>query len=340
MRPTYRPHGPTRRAWLMLGTNGGPCDQGCVMCYYHHAPKAEKRWFHLDALKAGANRIRHYYGLEEITLSGGEPSILPGIVDLVRHCADIGLKPLINTHGANNTERFVADCEDAGLAHWIVSLQGMEAAHDAVTQRPGSWRKATANLANPKRPVLINTTATRLNMADLPALAAWLRDHLPPTVWHVLNFLPFGWEQHPGEATFAATLDEIGPLLRAAFDVLESAGWECNVQYYPLCVGARYGIAENVMTFYQGQWSPWDWDIIHTRRVTRQQIEQCGGVEATRRLLIDGVVKDRRNERCNNCRFQPICEMVPPGADLSVLDPRPGEPVTDIQHFEHGGEFA
>ncbi|MFA5057021.1 MAG: radical SAM protein, partial [Opitutaceae bacterium] len=312
----------------------------CAFCYYRHCPAESKHWFHLGALMAGANRIRQYYGLEQITLSGGEPTIYPRIAALVKHCANIGLEALINTHGANNTQAFVAEMEDAGLAHWIVSLQGLQETHDVLTRRPGAWQRAVEGLRYPRRPVLINTTATAENMAELPVLAAHLREWLPPTVWHVLNFLPFGWEGHEGEASFAAKLDDIGPYLATAFEILEAAGWECNLQYYPLCIADRYGIAPNAMTFYQGQYNPWDWCIVHTRRMPKDAVEEAGGIEAARRRLIEGVVSNRQNERCSACRFQPICEMVPPGSDLSVLDPVAGAPVFDIRHFEKGGTFA
>ena len=339
MRPVYQKHGPTQRGWLMLGTNGGPCDKSCQMCYYRH--ETDKRWFAHESLLNAAHRIRHYYGLEYCTLSGGEPTIYPRIVGLVRHCANIGLQPLINTHGQHCDAEFVAQVEEAGLAHWIVSVQGLGDEHDIIINDPGGWQRTTENLKHMTRPVLINTTVMEQNYLTLPSFATWLIDNLEPTVWHMLNFLPFGWEGK--DAPFEAKLENMGKYIATAILFAEAAGWEVNVQYHPFCVAADFGFERNVKGFYQGQWSPWDWCVVTSQRVPLEMVREVGGMEAARRKIVDGLMRVRRNEVCDTCRFQPICEMISPDYakrhGYDELTPVEGEPVTDILYFENGGEF-
>jgi len=72
-------------------------------------------------------------------------------------------------------------------------------------------------------------------------------------------------------------------------------------------------------------------------------VREVGGIEAARRKIIDGLMRNRRNEKCNGCRFQPICEMVSPDYaaryGYDELTPMAGEPMTDILYFENGGQF-
>jgi len=308
------------------------------MCYYRHA--TDKRWLAYEALLNVAHRLRHY-GLEYCTISGGEPTIYPRIIDLVRHCANIGLQPLINTHGQHCNADFVAEAENAGLAHWIVSIQGLETEHDIIIDDPGGWRRTTENLPHMTKPVLINTTVMEQNYRCLPDMANWLVDTLPPTVWHILNFLPFGWEGK--EAPFEAKLEDMAAYIGWSIKICEAAGWEVNVQYHPLCVAAKFGFERNVKGFYQGQWSPWDWCVVASQRTPLEMVREVGGVQAARRKIVDGLMRVRRNGVCNDCRFQPICEMISPDYaarhGYDELTPVEGDPVTDILYFENGGEF-
>src|SRR5262245_32549150 len=88
------------RGWLFLGEQGGPCDRKCFFCYYSHQPNLV--FYTLETLFSHANLFRHYYGLDACDITGGEATIYKGIVPLVAHCAAIGLKPTIITHGQNN----------------------------------------------------------------------------------------------------------------------------------------------------------------------------------------------------------------------------------------------
>lgn len=339
MRPLYAPHDGANRGWLCLGENGGACDQACLFCYYRHCPS--KRWHSLDTLIAAANRIRHYYGHKFCTLSGGEPTLYPHLTKLIEHCQRIGLSPLINTHGGHATAEYVKHVEDAGVTHWIFSLEGCGASHDAVTGTPGAWEKVSANILHPKMPVMVNTTICTLNLQDVLTLGQWLVDHKPPTVWFLMNFLPFGWQGK--DVDFEVTLRAAAPILASAIELGERHGWEVNVQYYPHCVAAQHGFAENVLGFYQGQYSPWDWDILATNRTTREAIQAAGGVNEARRLAIDGIVHHRLNDVCRGCRNRAICEGVHEDYQkrhgLGELRPQPGELVDDVQYFERGGAW-
>lgn len=356
-RPIYRHHHlePTRRGWMFLGRHGGPCDKACKMCYY--AYQKDLTFFDLNTLLFHANRMKYYYSLDYCDISGGEPTIYgaakegrrPELERLIAHCAAIGLKPTIITHGQNNTEALVKGVEDAGLEDWLISMHGLEAGHERTVvnhagKGDGGWQRLAENLRYCQRPVRFNTTVQNFNVTELPALARWLASNQPPTVWNMIQFNPFYAWAGKEVIEFQATMTEIAPFIGNAVHIAEAAGWEVNVRYFPFCVADEHGFSRNCINFYQTQYDPWEWDLLATNGAPMPSVEAVGGVEAARRLFCDQIAKTRENEHCASCRFRPICEgpteQYQGRFGLDELKPVQGEPVTDVSYFERGGRYA
>src|SRR5690606_33388820 len=133
--------------------------------------------------------------------SGGEATIYgpkskdgrrPWLEALIGHCARIGLKPTVITHGQNNTPELVKGVEDAGLEDWLISMHGMEEGHDNLVvnhsgKGGGGWQKLVDNLKNITRPARFNSTIQAFNYQELPTQAAWLADNMPPTVLNLIQ---------------------------------------------------------------------------------------------------------------------------------------------------------
>ena len=344
-RPVYRPHdAPTRRGWLMLGENGGPCDKACRFCYY--AYQDDLVFYSLDTVLMIANRFRHAYGLTACDFSGGEPTIYPRLAKVVEHCANIGVIPTIITHGQNNSEDRVRKLEDDGLGDWLISLHGLKEAHEsAVINRKGEgaggWEKTLEGLGHMRRPVRFNTTLQGFNYRGLAELARWLVDNRSPTVWNMIQFNPFHAWNAKGVIDFQVPMEKLGPHVGEAVRVAEAGGFEVNVRYFPFCVAAKYGFARNCVNFYQTQYDPHEWGLEATNRNTREDIAKAGGAESIRRLTCDAVREQRLNPTCESCRYTRICEgptnQYQKRYGLDELAPEPGEPVTDILHFEKLG---
>jgi MoaA/NifB/PqqE/SkfB family radical SAM enzyme len=79
-------------------------------------------------------------GIGSILIRGGEPFLLPGIVDLLEHIHDRGLFTSIDTNGTLLKE-YAADIVRLGNIHLTISIDGPEAVHDAVRRVNGSFNR-------------------------------------------------------------------------------------------------------------------------------------------------------------------------------------------------------
>src|SRR5262245_30295505 len=110
---------PTRRGVLWVGL---PCDVRCKFCYDNHIPARDKVWLTLDEVRRALDKFRHYYLNEFVDFMGGEPTLHPQILDIVRHAASIGLRPTIITHGMHLADRARAQAYvEAGINDFLVS---------------------------------------------------------------------------------------------------------------------------------------------------------------------------------------------------------------------------
>jgi hypothetical protein len=311
-------------------------------CYYSYQPNLT--FYSLETLLGHANLFRHYYGLDACDITGGEATIFKGIVPLVAHCAAIGLRPTIITHGQNIRDDFklgyerplYQEIEDAGLDDWLISLHGGSAAsHDAILCKEGSFERLLHGLSLVTRPVRFNTTLCDTNYRDLPVDV--LADR-PPTVWNPIMFNPFHAWSDGREIDFQAKYRDIAPYLARAIERLEPLGWEVNVRYWPLCIAEEFGFAENVSGFHQVPFDPWEWRLGVTNRVPIQVIEKVGGWYEAERQAATYTVRGRANAVCDGCQYAPVCDKPPEqyqrkyGTD--ELRPQAGEPITDPLIFQ------
>lgn len=347
MRPLYKPR--TRdevasRGWLFLGEQGGPCDKACEMCYY--AFQKNLVFYSQETLFQHANLFRHYYDLDAVDITGGEPTIMKGLPALVKHCTNIGLDTTIITHGQNTNDAFfqrvhgmtVAEFEQGGLTDYLVSLHGdTPASHDAVLGSPGSYDRLANNLGNISRPARFNTTLMTTNVDDLP-VSTLLKQK--PTVWNLINFNPFHAWSIKKDIDFQVPVSESAPKVAAAVHALEAEGWEVNVRYWPMCLAEEHGFARNVSGYHQVPFDPWEWRLNATARTPMEVIERDGGWFASERNRATEWMRGRDNPTCSGCRLKHICDkpttqyLARYGTD--ELKPIAGEPFeTDALAFQY-----
>jgi MoaA/NifB/PqqE/SkfB family radical SAM enzyme len=89
-------------------------------------------------------------GHDKITLLGGEPTLQPGFMDVVRECVALGFSEIvIFTNGVKTARAQVIDdvLATGGNFTWRISIQGAtEASHEATTRKPGSFARIVRTL--------------------------------------------------------------------------------------------------------------------------------------------------------------------------------------------------
>jgi heme b synthase len=149
-----------------------------------------------------------------VILTGGEPLLREDIFELTAHGAGRGHRMVMAVNGTLLTPAIAARLKEAGIQRVSISIDGATAAsHDALRAVPGAYEGALAGLAACREaslPFQINTTVTRANRGELPAIYE-LALKLNAQAHHVFVLVPTGRgeelrDQLVGPAEYEETL--------------------------------------------------------------------------------------------------------------------------------------
>ncbi|WP_026608476.1 pyrroloquinoline quinone biosynthesis protein PqqE [Methylocapsa acidiphila] len=143
------------------------CPLGCPYC--SNPPALEPRSDELDTAiwkdvfsQAAALGVLHAH------LSGGEPAARRDLVEIVAHCAKVGLYTNLITSGVGLTEALVNALAEAGLDHAQLSIQDSEAGSaDRIAGYEGAFARkqsAAAWIARAGLPLTVNAVIHRANV--------------------------------------------------------------------------------------------------------------------------------------------------------------------------------
>jgi len=255
----------TRRAVMWLGQT---CNLRCYFCYFLNriadSRHPEHEFMSLEKAKAICTTLREYYGCTGIDIQGGEPTIHSGILDLIRHCHDIGLYPTCITNGLYLAKPGVLEkFKEAGIRDFLVSLHGIGGIHDEVVCRTGSYEKIITAIGRMRElgiPFRFNCTMSKPVIPILPEIARKAIEYGARAV-NFIAFNPFE-DQETGIRTHdnVARYTDIRPKLTEAMDLLEGAGIEVNVRYFPLCM-AEERHRKNFYNWQQLSYDHHEWDL-------------------------------------------------------------------------------
>lgn len=119
-----------------------PCQWTCEFCHM------EGNHFSLpvqndDAFASVLSSFGKHFNFDEVHYTGGEPSIHPRIVDLIKTAKSLGFKVKMTTNGQTELERY-EDCISAGLEELNVSvhtLDGKALGDIMLPPRKAEWGK-------------------------------------------------------------------------------------------------------------------------------------------------------------------------------------------------------
>jgi heme b synthase len=130
-----------------------------------------------------------------VILTGGEPLLRDDIYDLTAHGAKLGLRMVMAVNGTLLTPAIAARLKEVGVQRVSISIDGATAAsHDHLRAVEGAYAGALAGIAACRQaglPFQINTTVTRSNLTELPAIFEFAIS-LNAAALHVFVLVPTG----------------------------------------------------------------------------------------------------------------------------------------------------
>jgi radical SAM protein with 4Fe4S-binding SPASM domain len=134
-------------------------------------------------------------GVTALAFSGGEPLSRKDFFEVARHSVQHGLYVSVATNGTLLTKENVRKLKQTGVHYVEVSVDGATArTHDEFRGVPGAFDKAVTGLRNcveEELCVCIATTATKSNLAEMPAIVD-LAEEIGAERFTYFNFIPTG----------------------------------------------------------------------------------------------------------------------------------------------------
>ena len=142
------------------------CNNACPHCYnepsrYPMASLNKQQWFEV------VNRL-HEAGVPHLILTGGEATLHPDLIDIIRYADQLGHVVGLNTNGRRLAHPpYAGELADAGLNHVQITLGSCRAeVHDAMMGARSFEQtvKGIENALNSRLHTITNTTLMRPNM--------------------------------------------------------------------------------------------------------------------------------------------------------------------------------
>lgn len=271
------------------------CPERCLFCSEDHRMATFNRFPVTWGRVATVLRTHASRGVTNVHFTGGEPTIHPRFVDILRLAKKLGMRTSIGTIGTMLARDDFAERAMPFLDEALFSIHGPDAElHDAMTRREGSFDTVTRAVANARRlrpdfGLFVNTVATRKNIDRLPDTVGYVAD-LGAKLIVVSNTTPEGaaYDHYEELAVPISTLRAVLPRVpeRAGDAVLRFFG-------VPMCLLGEHQLLSNDL-----HWDP---------RVTVEWAKGEG------KVVFDGIYswtparKRTHVAACTECALKDVC---------------------------------
>ena len=347
----------TKRAIIFIGT---VCNVRCRFCYYYFTGMKDRR--SIWDIKKQMHIVKRT-GMEAIDFSGGEPTMLDELAELISYARQLGFKTIgMLTNGLKTYKKeYLQKLVDCGLNNILFSVHGHNAEeHDYTTQAKGSFSMVIKSIENVQEigmPFRINCTITKINYKNLEKHAE-LYNQLKPIQVNFILFNDF-------ETAFAfadkflVRYSDSSSYIKRAIDIMKEKIPYINVRYIPFCFMKDY--EKYVCCYPQKIYDPFEWSQRLLARLNSKEILPIWKYYAHlgfwfiryhpplkinfKEYLEDICITCRmktyvKPEKCEGCKFYHICEGLEKSYvdmfDTSELKPANGEKIKDPIVYRRG----
>jgi radical SAM protein with 4Fe4S-binding SPASM domain len=196
-------------------------------------------------------------GIAEVTLIGGEAYLRADWLTIVRAIRAAGMLCSVTTGGYGISAAAAEGMAEAGVQQVSVSVDGLEATHDALRGRAGSWRAAMQSLRHLRDAGLRITANTQINRLSAPELVLLYEDLVSAGCkgWQIGLTVPMGRAADRPELLLQPS--ELLDLFPALNELAERAEGDGLLFYTGNNIG-YYGPYERRLRAMQGENAIWD----------------------------------------------------------------------------------
>jgi len=306
------------------------CNYKCYFCYY--LDKVHEKISTTDILK----RIDDIVALnlfDEIDISGGEPTILPEFIKIVKYCKSKFKNVSCLTNGSmlHDLEYFT-EVFNAGLSEILVSIHGTEELHNDIVGNKTAFSKAIQTIHNAIKlgvKVRINYTVTDKNNLVLKDLAQQLLGTFGKDIFEFNMILLNPWQS----CTETVQYNTVKENIQQTIDLFSTFETVINVRYIPFCfLDEKY--RKYIVGLYQHIYDVYDWHKGHTYFGNNINTLLQSSIDASKNLRLHFY---KKNKECKSCTHFFICDGVDKAATTHGLLPitTPNSNIFDVIHYRH-----
>ena len=279
---------------------GHMCNNRCVFCVSgQQTERGHAGPLDLGPQLAEITKARAA-GHAKLTLLGGEPTLQPGFLDVVRHAVALGFEEIVLfTNGVKTArEAFVdeilatqalrgASLATGGVFTWRISIQGAtEEAHERTTKKDGSFARIVRTMETLHRKgerLTVNMCVVRSNYASVAAFPALLLPY-GVTQLHLDMVRPLDSGDRT-EAELREMIPRYSDMVPALTDMVRGfpEGFDVNIGNLPYCVAphlARFihhdGESTITIAVDGDKEISAPWDKYEVKRRDKSKPESCG----------------------------------------------------------------
>lgn len=158
------------------------CNLECAHCYIAAGPdETAAGELSTEELRRIADEIFALNPSPMFILSGGEPLLRTDLPAIAEYAAGRGATVVVGTNGTLLTDDKIVELKQAGVTGVAVSVESLDPTyHDRFRRGHGALADTLAavdRLAGHGLDFIVQTTLTKANRAELPALTSWAADH-------------------------------------------------------------------------------------------------------------------------------------------------------------------
>ena len=162
------------------------CNLKCVFCYAGSGcaanPTGSAEEMTVEQVKAVLWKIFHQAKTPSVSFTGGEPTLLAKLPELIRYAKGLGMRVNLITNGTLITQALAQEYAEQGLDSAQVSLEGVTAdTHDRIVRLPGAYHNTLNAIEYLKAAGILthtNTTITRANLHECAKFPSFVKTTL------------------------------------------------------------------------------------------------------------------------------------------------------------------